>query len=142
MNIETINKAKIKDISIYNGEGVHGFKMMITFENDKVLYFNSLWMHYFDVKELDSSYDFEKLDIDVGAIESIYCFEGVGFYIILSTGYIIHLYEEVFDFKEPDYRYNFKVISNRDKELYNQTLNDIIEMEESDDVIVGPPKFW
>ena len=142
MSLETINKAKIKDISIYNGEGVHGFKMMLTLENGKVVYFNSLWMHYFDVKELDSSYDFEKLDIDLGTIESIYCFEGVGFYIILSTGHIIHIYEEVFDFKEPEYRYNFKVISDRDKELYNQTLNDIIEMEESDDIIEGPPKFW
>lgn len=143
MSIKTISKSKIKDVLVHNGEGVHGFKMMITFENnDKVLYFNSLWMHYFDIDDIESKFIFEKLDLDAGSVESIYCFEGVGFYIILSTGYILHLYEEVFDFKEPDYRYNFKIVSEKDKDAYDHMLNEIIDMEESDEIIEKPPTFW
>lgn len=142
MSIKTINKSKINDILIYNGDGELGFKMMLILEGNKVLYFNSLWMHFFDIKDLKNDFDFEKIDINAGDIESIYCFEGVGFYIILSTGYIIHIYQEVFDFKKPDYKHTFKIVSDEDKDVYNKMLNDIIEMEEPDDVIENPPKFW
>ncbi|WP_420552116.1 hypothetical protein [Tenacibaculum aiptasiae] len=142
MNIERLKESNIKDILVYNGKGVNGFKMMLILDNGKILYFNSLWMHYFDEEDFKSDYNFERLDINYGSIENIYCFEGVGFYIMLSTGYIIHLYEEVFDFKEPNYKYTFKIVSNKNKEIYNEILNDIIEMEESDDIFYTPPKFW
>ena len=142
MNIERLKESNIKDILVYNGKGVNGFKMMLILDNGKTLYFNSLWMHYFDEEDFKSDYNFERLDINYDSIENIYCFEGVGFYIMLSTGYIIHLYEEVFDFKEPNYKYTFKIVSNKNKEIYNEILNDIIEMEESDDIFYTPPKFW
>lgn len=142
MSIKTINKSKINDIFIYNGDGELGFKMMLALDNNKALYFNSLWMHYFNIENLENDFNFEKVDIDAGHIESVYCFEGVGFYIILSTGYIIHIYQEVFDYKKPDYKHTFKIVSDRDKDAYDKILNDIIEMEEPDDIIENPPKFW
>ena len=140
--IETINKTKVNDVLIHNGKGMNGFKVILSLNNGKVLYFNSLWMHYFDVKDLKKKHSFIKIEVGSSHIEKIYCFEGVGFYIVFSGGIILNIFEKIINLDELNYRYDYKIVKNTDKKAFNEMLNDIIEMEEPDDVIQGPPKFW
>ncbi|QMU63146.1 MAG: hypothetical protein GKR88_01885 [Flavobacteriaceae bacterium] len=137
-----ISKSKVKEILVHDGKGVNGFKMIIVLDNDKVIYFNSLWMHYFDVKDFKKKYSFKKIEIEVDYIERIYCFEGVGFYIIFSNDYIVNIYEEIYDIRKPDYKYALEIVSNKDKDAYKAEIKDILELGEPDDIIEVPPEFW
>ncbi|MDN5204928.1 hypothetical protein QQ008_26295 [Fulvivirgaceae bacterium BMA10] len=142
MGLSTLGTSKIKEILIHEGKDELGFKMIIALNNGGILYFNSLWLHFINVENFVNKYKFKKSNIEADYIETVYCFEGVGFYIIISTGYIIHIYEEIFDFEKPKYRHTFDIIYSNDKKRYDKLLNDIMEMGEPDKIIEGPPKFW
>ena len=134
---------KIQEIFIFNGEDVaHGFKMLIKLEKNKVLYFNSLWLHYFDSTELEIKHKFKKIEVDQENILEVYCFEGVGHYLKLESEVIICIHQEITFVEDSPLRYTYKLIYPHQTEDYNEIITDFAELGDSDEVIYGPPKFW